>query len=186
MEVSRDVVAGSRPLYDAELETLGYDISQRCEHPELELPSMMPLIADFCRKFMQQDSRFDKELHLEAVTDFLERNHLLPTTDAFGRTFSLLIAMGILQPKPQPQATGLNQHGVNLQVEVNPEVEREQRRRDYYQKPIVTDIKTSRSYTQFEIDQMPAEEFRKLVFGDYQPTIGDVLGRTVMNVRVPK
>lgn len=178
MEVSRDKIA-SEPLLDPELQALGYDLRERAfQGVAADVQFGMGMAAHFFRQFMAQTPAFDKDLHLDAVTGFLDRNCIYPTVDNIARTFSLLCAFHFIQPKqPAPEPNpALNKHGVNLGVEPDPDWERQQQRRDYYEKIVVTDPRDRTPYTQYQLDRLPADEWKRLTMGEFaNPRISHVI-----------
>jgi len=175
----RDIIAGSRPLEDAELQQLGFDIGFRIDSG-LQL-SVTQIRACF-EQLQKRVPEFDRELHFDAVADFLKRNRLEPTLLNASRTFVLLLGMGIIQrkPKPEPEPVNpeLNEHGVNLAVSPSPEWERKQRQKAYFSEPVVTDPRTGETFTQYQVDRMDSETYRRLMFGEHKiPRITDVIHR---------
>ena len=160
MKVARDRIAGT-PLTDDELQTLGYDISERCEKPELELTT--GAIVEFFSRFADMEPRFDRKTHVAPVGAFLARNRLLPVTDAIARTFYLLESMHLIEPKPE-RSPELNEYEVNLHITPpSPEFLREQQQRDYFTKIIVVDPRDGKPWTQYQLDRTDAANLRRLL-----------------------
>jgi len=173
----RDILAGSRPLEDVELQSLGFDLDLRIDS-DIQL-STVAIRATF-EQFSKRVPEFDRELHYDAVCDFLKRNRLEPTLLNVSRTFALLLGMGIVQRKPEPETPNpeVNQHGVNLRVERDPELEAQQRRKEYRTKVVVTDPRTGEGFTQYQLDRTDSETYRRLVFGEFAiPRVTDVIYR---------
>ena len=94
--------------------------------------------------------------------------------------------MGVIQPKPEPepepkQSEGLNEYGVNLQIEHDPVLDARlaaQRRQQEYGTLIVATGPDGQQYTQYELDRLSADNFKKVMrlFGDRLPKFSNVIG----------
>lgn len=179
----RDRVA-TQPLDDETLQEYGFDLTDRVR-VEGELSQFV--VRDSLRKFVAKEPRWSTEAHLDALSAFMTRCNLYPTPLNLARAFCLLWNLGIIRPKPpnleqsqliEPQTSGLNEHGINLTVEPDQEVERRKAWERYTSEIVATDPRNGRTWTQYQLDhEASADEYRRLVFGELAvPKVTDVIG----------
>lgn len=167
LTVAKDVIAKQR-LSDGELDEFGFDIRYR---PNYEMELTPAIIADVFSKFRDREPRFDAGLHLETVGHFLELNRLVLSGPHVQIAFNLLWGLGLIEPKPAPvsepapaRPEGVNEYGVNLQVDRDPAIEARKRREKYETEIVVTDPETGKGWTQFQLDNLAdSETFRRLM-----------------------
>jgi len=161
----RDMVA-NQPLPDDLLADLGFDIRERFANVAMEVNELG--IRAVFEKWIPTEPRFDKSLHIDKLADFLTRNRLFPTLDHIARAFQLLWNMAIFPPKPEPEPAparpdGLNEYGVNLQIEPDPAIEARKREK-YETEVVVIDPETGRGWTAYQLEhQADAEKYRRLM-----------------------
>lgn len=151
----------SESLTDDDLHELGFDLRQR---PNDNSEVNPVLLRQAYETFLVLQPQYDHASHFNQLSDFINRYHLEPTEHNLECSFAILLHLGIIQQKPaEPERDpALNEHG-DLTIQLDPEVEREQKRHDYFNKPVVTDPLTHRSYTEAELDRMGANEYRRLM-----------------------
>jgi hypothetical protein len=167
----------NQSLDDQELEEHGFDLRNRVQVPAIEL-SVNVVRLGF-EQFVKRESRFDSKVHIDPMSEFFDRNKLFPSAANFQRVFDFLMSLGILSPKPEaqtePQRTEVN-HRVNLQVDIDPVVEERKRRDEYGTKKVLTGP-DGKSFTQYELDRLSADEYRRVMklCGDRQPRFSNVM-----------
>ena len=85
--------------------------------------------------------------------------------------FNTLLALGAIEPKRAPviepapaRPEGINEYGVNLQIDRDPVLEARKRRERYETEIVVTDPETGKGWTQFKLDNIAdSETFRRLM-----------------------
>lgn len=147
-------------LTDDEFEELGFE-GERI-HGVFEVSEFA--LRDAMQAFIAAEPRFNRDLHLEVLSEFIAKQGIDPTSATNLRVaFDLLVKMNMLPEAPEQrveeQRSALN--GVNLRVEPDPEIERRNRLRDYEEKEIAR--YAGKSYTQRELDQLDSETFARIV-----------------------
>lgn len=160
MKVTKERIATAE-LDDSELRLLGYDLSERIYDPDLELTP--GVLAQFFCRVEQEHPQFDRS-HIGPIGDFLTRNRLFPGTDAIARTLHLLLAVNLIQPRQQPEPEKPN---LNI-APPSPEAVREQQRRDYLTKPVVSDPRTGETLTAYHLDRISADEYKRIMAANNQ------------------
>lgn len=162
----------SKPLKDDELAELGFDLEERPQTgAELNLWSIRAALESF----MRQEPRYDKASHFDKLSDFLIRNSLDATSKNFALAFNLLWNFRLIEPKPEPEPEQRTPQ-VNLEIEPDPEIERRKARERYFTGIVITDPRTGQGLTQYQVDRLSAEDYRRLYFGEFGvPKITDVL-----------
>jgi hypothetical protein len=86
----------------------------------------------------------------------------------------MIVEKPLQEPERNPE---LNKHGVNRNVAPNPEFEKQQAQKRYREEIVVTDPRTGKGYTQYQLDHtVSADEYKRLVFGEnFIPTISTVI-----------
>lgn len=152
-------------LTDAELATLGFDLDDKVIIPEQQLS--VPLVLGVFERFKAREPRFRKSLHFQAMADFFCRNDLLPTDRHVSLVWNTLLGIGAIslpEPEPEPERPeGVNAHGVSLSIEPDPAVEARKRRDKYETQIVVTDPETGQGYTEYMLDRVDSETFRRLM-----------------------
>lgn len=144
-------------LTDEQLTELGFDANDR----PLEAEMNLSLIQKALEAFISSEPRYNKAEHWDELKAFFGRNRLNPeVTSNYVRAFNLVLNMGIVQPHvPEPEQPA--QPAVNLAIEPDPELQRQQRLRDYEEKPVARF--EGRDYTQRELDAMDSETYARVV-----------------------
>ena len=156
----REMVA-SRKLPDDTLNELGFDLSQRVKSPQLQV-SDVEIRATF-EKWMPTEPRFDYETHIDGLAGFLTRNELYPTWGNVGRAFNLLVNLCALPPKPEREPEPQRPQ-VNLQIESDPQIEKQKQWERYTTEIVVTDPETGEGWTQYMLDhKADADTFARLM-----------------------
>lgn len=142
-------------LSDEELRILGFDPEDRVVIPEaLSIPG----IADAFKHFAKSEKRYVADLHYFPISDFTVRNKLFPSDRHIALTFNHLYDLHLLPEPVEPERpSGLNEHGVNLTIRRDPELEAKlavQKRRAEYGTKIVATGPDGRQYTQYQIDNV--------------------------------
>lgn len=152
-------------LTDQELATLGFDPEGRMLLPEVELS--VPVLVDIFTKFNEREPRYRKPLHYGPITDFLLRNNLILSERNVELIFNHLLGVGAIalpEPEPEPvRPTGVNEFGVNLSMAPNPEVEKRKQWERYTTAVVCTDPETGKGYTEYMLDRVDSENYRRLM-----------------------
>lgn len=158
-------------LSDEELSELGFDLRHR---PNWRFEYTSHGIAAMFERFRDREPRFVSALHLSPVGEFLGNNNLILAGPHIEIAFNLLWNMNLIQAKPEPVSEP-EAPKVNLQVEPDPAREREQRRRDYFEKTIITHEGVN--YTQAALDKLSATDFRRVMglYGENLPRFSAVI-----------
>lgn len=150
----------SGKLTDEELQSLGADLSDKL-FSEDQLS--VPLVLDLFNRFRAREPRFRKSLHYKIMTDWLLRNDLLPTDRHLLLVWNTLLGIGALslpEPEPQPESRSTK---VNLSIEPDPAIEAQKRWEKYTTEIVVTCPDTGIQYTQYALDRVSSELYRKLL-----------------------
>lgn len=168
--------AASESLSDEDLRELGFDLSKRpIDGSDVDGVFLRQAYDSF---MAVQKSEYNHDLHFDALSKFIDAYRLNPTFRNIQGAFSVLWHLGLVQPAaPKPPNPELNEHGVNLRIEPNPEVEREQARKRYREEVVVVDPRDGKGYTQFQLDNVvSADDFKRLTMGEnFIPTIRTVI-----------
>jgi hypothetical protein len=178
LAVTKERVA-NQSLTDEELAERGFDLRSRVQVPAIEL-SVNVVRLGF-EQFVKRESRFDPKAHIDPVSGFFDRNKLFPSAANFQRVFDLLMSLGIVAPKLErviesDAAENVNRSGVNLQIDTDPVLEEGKRHEAYATKSVATGPDGTQ-YTQFELDRLSADEYRRVMrlCGDRQPRFSNVM-----------
>lgn len=172
----------SGKLTDEELQTLGFDLSDKIFSDD---QLSVPLVLDLFNRFRAREPRFRKSLHYKAITDFLLRNDLLPTERHLSLVWNTLLGIGAISlPEPE-RPEGVNEHGVNLNIDrsvmesdpifqsAKSELEKRKQRDRYETEVVVTDPETGQGYTEYMLDRVDSETYRRLMriprISEYRP-----------------
>jgi hypothetical protein len=151
-------------LSDPELEALGFRTSDRMVIPEL---LSAPGIAMAFEHFAKQDSRCDLKLHFHPMGDFLTRNNLFPSDEHIRLTFNHLWDVHAIEPAPEPERPeGVNEYGVNLGIERDPELEARisaRKRLEDYATKVIMRGQDGKNLTQRDLDRLSADETLKVL-----------------------
>jgi len=163
---------GSQQLDDEELAELGFDLRHR---PNWELSYTSHGIATMLEKFRNRELRFVPSLHVSPVGEFLGRNNLTLSGPHIEIAFNLLWNLNLIEPKPEPQPEP-EAPKVNLAIEPDQALE-ERQRREAYGTRVVAKGPDGHEYTQYEIDRLSADEFKRVMrlFGENVPRFSHVL-----------
>lgn len=126
-------------------------------------------------KFVEHTPEFfpSKRNH-EAISAYItEQGVSLPDEWCFKQAWTRLRELGLIEerpaPAPEPQVID------EPIVEPDPAALRQQKRQEYLTNVVVTDPRTGESYTEYQLDRLPADEYKRLMIGEYRtPRIGDV------------
>ena len=168
-----DTVA-NRKISDDFLTELGFDLRDRVTNPDVQLTETV-IRAGF-EEFAQGDSRFDRQTHFDAVSEFLLRNELFPCARNLHYAFSLLWNLALIAAKPEPEVK------VNLTIQRDPEAEARgeaERKRAEYGTKIVAVGPDGIEYTQYQLDRLSADDYRIAVgmYGERYPRFSHVIQR---------
>jgi hypothetical protein len=114
--------------------------------------------------------------NFEAVTAYLSaQGVVIPTQDCFAQAVERLRHFGLLEERPTPAPEPVAPE----QVEPDPEEVRQRRREEYRTKIIVTDPRTGESFTEYQLDRLSADDYKRLMIGEFStPTVADVIRPT--------
>jgi hypothetical protein len=113
--------------------------------------------------------------NFETIVAYLTTNGVnIPDKNVFAQAFSRLTELGLLEQRPAtPIAETIPEP---QEPQPDPEVLRQQKRNEYLTKVVVTDPRTGQGYTEYQLDRLPADEYKRLMIGEFKtPRITDVI-----------
>lgn len=170
----------NKSFSDDDLTELGFDLRVRpVDNSEIDLVHLRQCYDSFRSLYAHAaqpgDPEYLHELHFNELSDFINTYNIDPNLHNLESAFAVLWHLHVIEPKPEPEPE-LNQYGVNLNVERDPEQERQQKRHDYYNRIVVIDPRDGRTYTDYQLDQLSADEYKRLTMGEhFIPTIRTVV-----------
>ena len=117
---------------------------------------------------------FASAANVAAITKYLiGQNVTIPTEDCFRLAWLRLRELGLIEERPAPVSEPTSE---SQEPQPDPEELREQNRNEYRTKVVVTDPRTGQDYTEYQLDRLPADEYKRLVIGEFRtPRITDVI-----------
>ena len=111
----------------------------------------------------------------DAMRSYVEAQGVtVPDRYVFALAFTRLSALGLLEqpaPEPEPEAPPVE----HVQEPDPEEIKRQQRDR-YRTEIMIIDPQTGLGYTEYQLDRLPADEYKRLMLGEHStPTISDVI-----------
>lgn len=148
--------------------------------PESAKALRMPILQ--AKEFTRQQAEifvantpeyFPSRENFAAISKYLNENGLvIPNAECFRRAWLRLRELGMIQERPAPA----QELPLQPEAEPTPEEIRQKRCDDYYNKVVVTDPVTRKSYTEAELDRLSADEYKKLMLGEFRtPTVRDII-----------
>jgi hypothetical protein len=117
---------------------------------------------------------FRSAANVEAIFKYLsEQGVRIPDEECIKAAWLRLRELGMIEERPAPM---LEPTPESQEPQPDPEQLSEQKRNEYRTKVIVTDPRTGQSYTEYQLDRLPADEYKRLMIGEFRtPTIRDVI-----------
>jgi hypothetical protein len=117
---------------------------------------------------------FASAANFAATTKYLiGQNVTIPTEDCFKLAWLRLRELGLIEERPAPL---LEPAPESQEPQPNADQLREQNRNEYRTKVVVTDPRTGQDYTEYQLDRLPADEYKRLMIGEFRtPRITDVI-----------
>jgi hypothetical protein len=117
---------------------------------------------------------FPSVANVAAVTKYLTaQNVTIPTEECLKLAWLRLRELGMIEERPVPVSEPTPE---SQEPQPDPEELREQERNEYRTKVVVTDPRTGQSYTEYQLDRLPADEYKRLMLGEFRtPRITDVI-----------
>jgi hypothetical protein len=98
---------------------------------------------------------------------------VIPNAEVFAQAYERLFELGLLEQRPAPAPEPISEPQV---PQPDPEELRQQKRNDYLTKIVVTDPRTGEGLTEYQLDRLPSDEYKRLVLGEFRtPRITDVI-----------
>lgn len=127
---------------------------------------------EFCE---QNPDYYPTRKNFETITGYmLAQGIQIPNAETFQSAWERLRSLGFIEERPAPV---LEPEPIPVeQPEPSAEELRQQRRQDYVTKIVVTDPRTGEGYTEYQLDRLSADEYRRLMIGEFRtPRITDVI-----------
>jgi len=117
---------------------------------------------------------FRSAANVEAIFKYLsEQGVRIPDEECIKAAWLRLRELGMIEERPAPL---LEPTPESQEPQPDPEELREQTRNEYRTKVIVTDPRTGQEYTEYQLDRLPADEYKRLMLGEFRtPRITDVI-----------
>jgi hypothetical protein len=117
---------------------------------------------------------FPSAANVAAVTKYLTaQNVTIPTEECLKLAWLRLRELGMIEERPAPL---LEPAPESQEPQPDSEELREQKRNEYRTKVVVTDPRTGQDYTEYQLDRLPADEYKRLMIGEFRtPRITDVI-----------
>ena len=98
---------------------------------------------------------------------------VIPNLEVFTQAFERLSDLGLLEQRPAPVPEPISK---SQEPQPDPEELRQQKRNEYLTKIAVIDPRTGEGLTEYQLDRLPADEYKRLVLGEFRtPRITDVI-----------
>jgi hypothetical protein len=109
----------------------------------------------------------------ETMRSYVEAQGVtVPDRYVFSLAFTRLSELGLLEPAPEPEPEA---PPVDVQEPDPEEIKRQQRDR-YRTAVVIIDPQTGQGYTEYQLDRLPADDYKRLMLGEHStPTISDVI-----------
>jgi hypothetical protein len=116
---------------------------------------------------------FRSAANVEAIFKYLsEQGVRIPDESCIKAAWLRLRELGgLIEERP-----ALVSESTPQEPQPDPDQLRELKRNEYRTKVVVTDPRTGQSYTEYQLDRLPADEYKRLMIGEFKtPTIRDVI-----------
>jgi hypothetical protein len=171
---------------EAERKQAREDVLAGKPDPAWEIPASaaglkMPIeqARDFAKtaaaQFVKENPEYYATMNnFETIVAYLTTNGVnIPDKNVFAQAFSRLTELGLLEQRPAPVQEPIPEP---QEPQPDPEVLRQQKRNEYLTKVVVTDPRTGQGYTEYQLDRLPADEYKRLMIGEFKtPRITDVI-----------
>jgi hypothetical protein len=111
----------------------------------------------------------------ERMKSYIESQRIaIPNQDVFKQAFERLSALGLLEQRPVPETEpAVPEHE---EPQLDPEELKRQKQQQYRTEIVITDPRTGQGYTEYQLDRLPADEYKRLMIGEFRtPRITDVI-----------
>lgn len=111
--------------------------------------------------------------NVAAITEYLTTNSVvIPNEECCRLAWLRLRELALIEQRPAP----VQEPTPEPQPQPDPEELRQQKRNEYLTKIVVTDPRTGQGYTEYQLDRLPADEYKRLMIGEFRtPRITDVI-----------
>jgi hypothetical protein len=114
---------------------------------------------------------YPSQANVAAITKYLteQTDVVIPNEECFKLAWLRLRELGLIEERPAPEPSV-------QEPEPDPEELKRQKQHEYRTKIVVTDPRTGQEYTEYQLDRLPADEYKRLMIGEFRtPRITDVI-----------